>query len=81
MSAAFHYLSIIRNISAVNSFFRFIYGVDYYGNVCGTNNTAVGRVPANKSMDFTDKKYLYFMLDTQSIDGRNRGYIGITRVN
>jgi hypothetical protein len=56
---------------------RLIYGVDYYGNVCGTNNIERGLIPANKSFDFTHSKYLYFMLDVYNIDPQQRGYIDI----
>jgi len=54
---------------------RFIYGVDYYGNVCGTNNVARGVIPKDKAMDFTDSRYLYFM--QSEIDPQQRGYIDI----
>lgn len=54
---------------------RFIYGVDYEGNICGLNNTAEGKVPVNKSQDFTGRKYLYFMPADRGLDGR--GYIDI----
>lgn len=52
---------------------RFWYGVDYYGNVCGTNNVARGILPPNKSIDFTNNKYLWFMPNKDD----RRGYIDI----
>jgi len=52
---------------------RFIYGVDYYGNVCGTNNIAKGEVPADKAMDFSNSQYLYFILNSTA----QRGYIDV----
>lgn len=56
---------------------RLIYGVDYYGNVCGTNNIDRDLIPADKAFDFTHKKYLYFMNDVDNIDGKQRGYIDV----
>jgi hypothetical protein len=52
---------------------RYLYGVDYYGNICGENNIANGQVPADKAFDFTNDKYLYFMPSTTVY----KGYIDI----
>lgn len=54
---------------------RFIYGVDYEGNVCGTNNIDAGIVPIDKAKNFSDSKFLYFM--PASFDLDKRGYIDI----
>jgi hypothetical protein len=54
---------------------RFIYGVDYEGNVCGINNVEKGIVPAEYAQNFSHSNYLYFMPASTELD--SRGYIDI----
>jgi len=40
---------------------RLLYGVDYEGNVCGTDNSQLRQQYPSKARDFRDKSYLYFL--------------------
>ncbi|KAF2073423.1 hypothetical protein CYY_005271 [Polysphondylium violaceum] len=40
---------------------RLVSGTDSYGNICGVNNIAEGKLRANQSRDLSDEKYVYFI--------------------
>ncbi|EGG13327.1 solute carrier family 44 protein member 2 [Cavenderia fasciculata] len=46
---------------------RLIYGTDENGNICGVDNIADGVLPANKSANFVDNKYVYYIVYTGNL--------------